>query len=163
MRFFVWIKREVLHVFPIFLFFLISFTLINLIERMLLERAGIAPFTLLQIFLAAAVIAKVILVIDHLPLISFFPNKPLIGPIFWKSLLYWTILLAVRAAIRFAPFLMESERLSYEWNDYIQKTDWGLFYTIQGYYLFLFFIYVTLRELTLAIGPLKMRKLLFGF
>lgn len=163
MRLFRWIKNEFLHVFPVFLFFLISFTLINLIERMLLERAGIAPFTLIQIFLAAAVIAKVILVIDHLPLISLFSSKPLIRPIIWKTLFYWIILLAVRSAIRFTPFLMESQRLSREWNDFIQKTDWGLFFTIQGYYLFLFFLYVALRELTLAIGPLKMRKLFFGF
>lgn len=158
-----WFKREFNRVFPVFLFFLIAFTLINLTERLLLERAGIAPFTLLQIALAAGVIAKVLLVIDHLPFIDLFPKQPLICNILWKTIFYWAILFLVRLCIRFVPFLREDDGFHREWADFVQKVDWGLFSTIQGYYLMLFFIFVTARELAFALGPLKLRKLFFGF
>lgn len=75
MRLWLTIKREFLHVLPIFLFFLVSFTLINWTESFLFRRSGITPFGFLEVAIAAALIAKIVLVVDHLPLTHLFRKK----------------------------------------------------------------------------------------
>lgn len=157
-----WIKDQFLHVFPVFVFFLIMFSIINATEMFLFKRAGMTTFSFLYIAVTAAVIAKVILVIDNLPLVNLFPNKPLIFTTLWKTGIYWAINLCVRLAIRFTPFLFSGEGFPSQLNTFSKQMDWPLFKAIQVWYLMLFFLFVVSRELILAIGPVKVRKLFFG-
>lgn len=157
-----WIKREFFHVFPIFLFFLITFNLINITEEELFRKAGMSPFTFIDILVAAGLIAKILMVIDHLPWIDLFPHKPLLYNIAWKTSIYWVILFCVRFSIRLFPFLLQGESLKIEWENFITQMDWRLFASIQAWYLMLFFLFVTGRELAHAIGPAKMRRLFLG-
>lgn len=78
MALFRWIKQEILHVIPVFLYFFIFFTLINWIETFLFEANGMSPFRFYEVVIAAALIAKIVLVVDHLPWINWFKNRPLI-------------------------------------------------------------------------------------
>ena len=163
MRIWSFVKREFLHVVPIFLFFLVFFTLINWTEAFLFKRSGITPFGFLEVAIAAALIAKIVLVVDHLPLIQLFRTKPLAYNIVWKTAIYWVLLLIVRLAIRFVPYLFEVDGgFREDWEIFIEHVNWNLFTSIQVYYLMLLFIFVTFQELTYKIGPAKMRKLFFG-
>jgi hypothetical protein len=96
MRIFLWVKREILHVVPVFIFFAIAFTVIDLNERFLFQRAGMPAISFLEVILAAGVVAKVFLVIDHFRLVDLFKDKPLIHNVLWKTFFYWLILMAVR-------------------------------------------------------------------
>lgn len=156
MRYLVWIKKEFLHVLPIFLFFLIFFCVINRMERFFFVRAGLAPISFTQIVVAAALVAKVFLVIDHMPFSDLFPNKPLIYNIIWKTILYCFIIFIVRFSIQYVSFLLEGD------GKFTSNFDWRLFITIQNYYLLVLFLFVTSREFALAIGPQKVWQLLFG-
>ncbi|MES2273558.1 MAG: hypothetical protein V4487_05165 [Chlamydiota bacterium] len=162
-KFYLWTKREFLHILPVFIFFLISFNIINMTEIFLFKKAGITPFTFLHILIAAGLIAKVILVIDHLPFTNLFRNKPLIYNSLWKTLIYWLITLAVRFCMLLFPFLFERETFSMEFHNFVSQINWRLFTSIQTWYLLLFFLFVTVRELTEVIGPAKMRKIFFGW
>ena len=163
MRWILWLKREFLHILPIFLFFLISFTLINWIQAYLFERVGVTPFKFLEVAIAAALIAKIVLVADHLPIIHLFRKQPLIYGIFWKTGFYWILLLIVRLAVRFVPFLFDSGTSFQNAVDrFIAISNWNLFISIQLYYLMLLFIFVTFEELAFKIGTRKMRRLFFG-
>jgi len=162
-RFYEWSKREALRIFPAFLFFFVSFNVLNLAESYLLLGVGITPFSFLDVTLAAAVIAKVLLVVDHLPWVNLFPKKPLIYNTVWKTIIYWGITLVVRLCIRFSSYVGGSQTLSADYHQFMQGTNWHFFATIQTFYLLLFFIFVTSRELTYLIGPKKMRKIFFGF
>jgi hypothetical protein len=148
-----WIKKEFLHVFPAFIFFYISFNLINITEGFMFKKAGIGSFSFMTIFVAAAVVAKVLIVIDHLPFISLFPNKPLIYSVVWKTLLYGAATFCIRAAIRLFPFIWGQESID---------IDWKLFMAVQAWYVILFFVFVTFREFAMAIGPVKVRRIFFG-
>jgi len=157
-----WIKKEFLHILPVFLFFLISFNIINLTERIMLEQVGYQPFSFWEVFLAAALVAKILLILDHLPIVDLFPLRPLIYNVIWKTILYWTITLFVRLAIRLVPFLFQEESLRQGITAFLFQMNWNMFLGIGSYYFMLFFLYVTAHELTLALGPMKMRKLFFG-
>jgi hypothetical protein len=163
MKIFLWIKREILHVLPIFLFFLFFFTLINWMETYLFEGSGIRAFRFLEVVLAAALIAKIVLVLDHLPFIDRFRKHPLAYGIIWKTFMYWVVLLLVRLLIRFAPFFWSStHHLEWDIIEFFQRVRWNVFFSIQGYYLMLLFIFVTFQELAYKIGIKKMRALFFG-
>lgn len=139
------------------------FTLINWTEAFLFKRDGITPFGFLEVAIAAALIAKIVLIVDHLPLIRLFRTKPLAYGIIWKTTLYWVLLLIVRLAIRFVPYLFGSDDgFRDDLSLFIEHLDWNLFTSIQIYYLMLLFIFVTFQELTYKIGPAKMRRLFFG-
>jgi hypothetical protein len=163
MRLLKWIKKEIFHILPIFFFFLLFFTLINWIEALLFETAGVTPYRFLEVAIAAALIAKIVLVVDHLNFIDRFKNKPLVYGIFWKTTVYWVMLLIIRLLIRFVPFLLGAPTsFSNDFHQFATHVHWNVFISIQAYYLMLLFIFVTFHELELKIGPAKMRQLFFG-
>ena len=159
----VWIKKAALHVLPIFLFFLVFFTLINWVEAFLFEYAGFTPFRFIEVVIAAALIAKIVLIVDHLPIIHLFRSRPLAYVIFWKTCLYWILLLMVRFLIRLTPFFfLDGNSFRIDFAEFILAVNWHLFLSIQVFYLMLLFIFVTFQELTVKIGSKKMRQLFFG-
>ncbi len=163
MRALLWMKKELYHILPIFFFFLVSFTLINWIEAFLFERIGVTPFRFLEIAIAAALIAKIVLIVDHIPIIQLFRKRPLIYIIFWKTAVYWILLLLVRFCIQFTPFLFGQEGTFQEDLDrFFDQVNWNLFISVQAYYLMLLFIFVTFQELAFKIGTARMRRLFFG-
>ena len=163
MGFLNWLKREVVHVLPVFLFFLIFFTLINWIESYLFKHMGVTPFRFAQVALAAALIAKVVLVADKLTVLNLFRKKPLAFGIVWKTMLYWLFLLVVRFVIRMAPYLtIHGMSFHLDGDQFFTQVNWNLFISIQAYYLMLLFIFITFQELATQIGPEKMRRMFFG-
>lgn len=157
-----WLRKEFFHILPVFLFFLIMFNVINTTERFLFEKAGLTPFTFLNVLVAAALVAKIVLVIDHLPATNLPKHKPLIYNIIWKTIVYTLITLVVRLAIQLTPYLFSGRDLRVDYQLFSAAMNWRLFTAIQIWYLMLFFLFVTARELTEVIGYLKMRKIFFG-
>ena len=61
------------------------------IRILMLEGTGLSPYSSASIALTALVLGKAVLLADMLPLISCFPNKPLIDNIAWKTVIYLLI------------------------------------------------------------------------
>jgi hypothetical protein len=157
------IRREFLHIFPIFLFFFIFFLSINWIETLLFEQVGISPFRFIEVFLAAVMIAKVVLIVDHLPITQRFRSRPLIYGIVWKTSLYWILLCVIRIGIRYVPFLFHDDGdFKESLSHFLHAVHWNLLISIQIYYLMLLFIFVTFQEAAAKIGYQKLRHLFFG-
>ena len=151
-----WLKRELPRIIPVFLFFLIFFTVINWTETYLFEQAGITPFKFAEIAVSALLIAKIVLVANLLPFIALFQKKPLIYSILWKTFIYWTLLILVRIGIRIIS----------DWgitHADLHAMHWNLFISIQAFYFLLLFVFVSFQELAFKIGPAKMRLIFFGF
>lgn len=156
-------QREFWRVLPLFLFFLICFTLINWIETYLLEQAGLRPYRFIEILVAAGLIAKIVIVVNHLNITHLFQYRPLIYGVVWKTVVYWTLLLIVRLCVHFAPFLFGgSWKISEDLQAFLQASNWQLFISIQVYYLMLLFIFVTFQELADKIGHKQIKKIFFG-
>ena len=157
------IKKEIVHVLPVFFFFLIFFTLINWIETLLFDQVGMEGFKFYQVLLAAALIAKIVLVIDHMSWIDRYKNTPLAISITWKTLFYWLILFFVRLMIKFVPvFWDNSQNLQADLLQSFSSVQWNLFLSVQAYYLMLLFIFVAFKELVSKIGKKKAKELFFG-
>jgi hypothetical protein len=157
------IKREFLHVLPVFIFFLFFFTLINWTETYLFENTGIKGFSFSEVALAAALIAKIVLVLDHWRWINRYKKYPLAVAILWKTFLYWIILFVVRLAIKFIPSVwLNDGRFETDIQQFFVSVNWNIFFSVQMYYLMLLFIYVTFVELVNKIGRKKVIELFFG-
>ncbi len=153
-----------IHAGIVFLFFAICFTLINWFDLFLFSKRGLTRFNTIEIIFAAALIAKIVIVADHFSFMTLFQKKPLLCPIFWKTTIYWILLLIVRLGVRFVPILIKLHGNFHEsYITTLEIIDWNLFISIQGYYLFLLFIFVTFQELAYKIGPKVIRKLFLGF
>jgi len=156
-----WLKREIYRVFPAFLFFWGAFCLINFTQGLLLHSKGIAPYGFWQVFFAAAVVAKVIIVIDHLPFIEPFSKKPLIFNIVWKTVLYTAASYFVRVLFRMIPFVFETGSISEGYHQFIKAIHPTEFNAIQIWYAILFFGFVLSREFIKIIGLKRTYQILF--
>lgn len=145
-RFTSWIQVQFWHIFPAFLFFWISFNSINLTEGLMQEKGAFGLYDWLTVFFAAAVVAKVLIFIDNLPFIDLFQKKPLIFNVLWKTTLYGSGSLIFRLILR---------------QFHTTVLDWPAFWAIQLWYVMLFFIFVTFRDLIFIIGPKKVHALFF--
>jgi hypothetical protein len=157
-----WAKREFLHVLPAFIFFLAAFSLICFTERSLLKRGGV-QFSYWTIFIAAALVAKIVLVLDHLRFMKLFERKPLIWNVIWKTVVYAIAVFLLRFSIRLAPFLADRESWGAEFTQFLDTVDWAVFWAVQSWYYTLFFVFNLSREFVLVIGPEKTRRIFFGW
>jgi hypothetical protein len=158
-----WVCKELLKFVPVFIFFLIFFTLINWTESFLFKKAGITPFGFVEIALAAALIAKVIFFLDYTPFVRFFEKRPLIYNILWRTALYWISLLTIRILIRFIPFVLGAKNgFDRDVQLFMEKIDWRLFFSIQVDYLMLLFIFDVFKGLSEKIGYAEMRRIFLG-
>jgi hypothetical protein len=156
------LRSELGRVLPIFFFFLVSFSVINWVEAFLFERIGVTPFRLTEVAIAAALIAKIVMVADHLPFVHRYQRYPLAYGILWKTGCYWVLLLLVRLVIRFVPMIARGESVREEMTRFLSAVNWNLFISVQIYYLMLLFIFMTFHELKRKIGDRKMKELFFG-
>lgn len=120
------------------------------------------PFSLLNIAIAAALVAKIFLLIDHTSLDAPVRKKPLVYVVLWKTILYWVITLIVRLSIRAWPYLFIKKGIAAEFREFFDQIDWHLFIAVQTWYLVLLFLYVVSRELSHVIGREKLRRIFFG-
>lgn len=157
------IRTEFWHILPLFLFFLVCFTIINWVETYLFEQIGIRPFRFVEIVVAAGLIAKIVIVADHLRIIHLFKHHPLVYEIVWKTFVYWSLLFLIRLIIRLVPFFFhDGEGLLIDYHNFLKTVNWRLFISIQVYYLMLLFIFLTFQGLTDRIGRKEMKQLFFG-
>jgi hypothetical protein len=163
MKLFLWMKKEFFHILPVFIFFFIAFNIISSTERLVLERAGIAPISFWEVTIAAALVAKVFLVIDHLSLERMFPRRrPLIFRVAGKALLYCVITLVVRRLLQFTHYLWTGQGLAAAWSAFLAHIDWALLPIVETWYFLLFLLFIAARELTAIIGYARMRQIFFG-
>ncbi len=159
---YVWLKNEFKNVLPVFLYFFIFFTLISWIETYLFEEVGLTPFRFVQVLVAAALVAKIFVVVDHLSFAHLLRMRPLIYGILWKGARYWTLLLIISFAIRYFPYLFHGQgHFRGDLQRFFNGVNWHLFISIQVYYLMLIFNFVTFREVIFKIGRGKVKELFF--
>ncbi len=158
----IWFRDEILHLIPALIFFFIAFNVINWTEVLLLKKMQVSLFSFASILIGAGIVAKVIVVADHLPIINAFPGKPLIYNVLWKSCVYGLISLFIRYLIVLYPFVPGTGTLAEAYRDFWEAMDWTRFWAIQIWFFLLFFVYVSFRELVQAGGSDKVRKLFLG-
>ena len=143
-------------------FFFITFQLIAYTRDLYLEMHGIHVTNVVAAAIGALVVAKVVVVADHLPFMNLFPNKPLIYNIVWKTSIYILATLVVRYVENIFPFVMETRDFVLANHQLLEAIIWPRFWATQIWLSVLFFIYVALRELVTVLGREEVSRMFFG-
>jgi hypothetical protein len=156
------LKHEFVAVIPPTVFFFIAFHLIAFTRALMLQVYGIPSSTFLTVTILAFLIAKVVLIVDHVPFVNRFPEKPLIYNVLWKTAIYQVAALLVRYVEHLVPFVREHGDLALANRYLLDTVVWSQFWFVQIWLLVLFFLYCTMRELIRVLGREHVRAIFFG-
>lgn len=157
-----WFKDQFFHILPAILFFFLAFNLINMTEALMLQQERLTYGNMPLILVGAAIVAKVIVVIDNFPIIGRLPRRSLIVNIMWKSFLYGSTALVIRFVTKAFPYLINSTDLRADYILFITGVDWTRFWAIQIWFYALFFVFDFFRDLAHAVGMEKVKNILLS-
>ena len=156
------LKAEFLGVIPTALFFFISFQLLAITRSLILQQYGVQVSTFVAATVAALVVAKVVMVVDLLPFVNRFPDKPIVYNIVWKTTIYLLAALLVRYVEHHVPFIGKYGNIAIANRHLIDEVIWPHFLIVQLWLLVLFLMYCTLREFVRVLGRERIRAIFFG-
>ena len=156
------LKHEFLEIIPPTVFFFIAFTLIIATKTLILQEYNIHASGFGMALIGGLLVGKVVLIVDTLPFVNKFPNKPLIYNVVWKSLIYFIAAMIVRYLEHLSHFLLQHESFVQAHHHLMAEVVWPHFWLIQMWLAVLFFVYCSLRELVRAIGREKVRHMFIG-
>jgi hypothetical protein len=157
-----WLRKQLRHMLPPFLFFFVIFTLADITE-LLRSEEGLATYSRFFVIVCAAlVMSKVVLISDYLPCTYIFSKKPLIYNTVWKSFIYLLCTTAVRLLDHAVPLCFEAKSFGQIGMHIMEMFKKEQFWIVQMWLGLLLFIFVAYRELVSAVGEEKVKKLFFG-
>jgi hypothetical protein len=156
------IKQVFFEILPPTIFFFIAFSLILATKRLMLSEYGIPWTGFGEAVIGALLVAKVVLIVDKLPFVNKFPEKPLIYNTLWKSLIYFLAALFIHYLMQVIPLLVKHESLMEASRHLFDEIVWSRFWLIQMWLTVLFLIYCAMRELIRVVGRDKFIHMFFG-
>ncbi|MCC6428983.1 MAG: hypothetical protein IT435_19455 [Phycisphaerales bacterium] len=156
------LKHEARELVPVSLYFFISFQLLALTQQLMLESWGIKASSFAAATITALVVAKVVLIADHVPFLNRFPDKPLVYNIVWKTAIYF----AASFVLRYLEHLIHFWRKASDFDEanrrLLDEVVWPHFCGVQLWLLILLLVFCAARELARALGREKMVRMFFG-
>ncbi|MGD0279511.1 MAG: hypothetical protein ABSC11_09415 [Smithella sp.] len=156
------IKNNFFEILPPTIFFLIAFLLILFTKLMILSEYGISWTGLGAAVVGAMLVGKVVLMVDKLPFVNKFPDRPLIYNTLWKSFIYFLAALLVRYLMQVLPLLRRHENLVEVNRHLVNEVVWPHFWILQMWLAVLFLIFCAMRELIRVLGRDKFILMFFG-
>jgi len=156
------IKKDFFELLPPMIFFFVAFVLILTTKRMILSEYQISWTGFGTAVVGGILAGKVVLMVDKLPFVNRFPDRPLIYNTFWKSLLYFLAALVVCYLDQLVHFLRKHESLMEANRHLWAEVVWPHFWLLQMWLAVLFLIFCAMRELIGVIGKDKFIHLFFG-
>jgi hypothetical protein len=156
------IKEEILEMVPPTLFFFIALHLVALVRSLMVKGTGLPIMSSLSVTIGALVLGKSVLIADMLPIINRFPEKPLAYNIIWKTTIYVLVAAVVHYLENLVDFWRETGSLVAGNKELLAKIIWPHFLAIQIFLTVIILMYVTMSELTRALGTDKVKKMFFG-
>jgi hypothetical protein len=147
---------------PPTLYFICAFNLIVFTTNLLTRSYFLALTHFLTATTLALLVGKAVLVADKFRAIHRFQNAPLIKPILYKTLFYGFVVLLFRFVEKLVHFSVDSNGFRVAFNEAVEAFTWRRFAAIQIWLFTCFLLYVTATEVSKALGPGKLRQLIFG-
>ena len=162
MKLFNTLKHEFLKLLPPTVFFLVAFTLILATQRLIEREYGIPLMGFGMAIIGALLVAKVVLIVDMLPFVNKFPDRPLLYNTLWKTGIYFIAALLVRYMEHLIPLWMKQGDFIEAHRSLMEEVIWPHFWLVQMWLVVLFFIYCAMRELVRVIGREKVVQMFIG-
>ena len=155
------LKHEVRELIPVTVFFFGTFQLLALTEALMLEQFGIRVSAFLTATVMALVVAKVVLITDHFPLVNRFSDKPLSYSVAWKAAIYFIASLVVRYVEHLIHFWRQTGNFVEANHRLFEEIVWPHFWGVQLWLFILLLVYCTFRELVRALGREQVSVMFF--
>lgn len=155
------VRREVLHILPAFVFFLVMFNILVVTRALALKQYGITPHASAVAIIGALIVAKVILIADKIPFLNQYPGKPLIWNILLKTIAFTVIaflFLIIEELIRQAR---QDGGFSGAFASFGADIIWPIFWIRFMWLAILLLFYCAAVELFRVIGPRKAFEIFF--
>ena len=156
------IKNDFFEILPPTIFFLIAFLLILFTKLMILSEYGISWTGFGAAVVGAILVGKVVLMVDKLPFVNKFPDRPLVYNTLWKSLIYFLVALIVRYLMHVVPLIKKHESFMEANRHLAAEVVWPHFWLLQMWLAVLFLIFCAMRELIRVIGKDKVSHMFFS-
>lgn len=156
------LKQEFIGVIPAAVFFFIAFQLLAFTRSLILQQYGVQISTFVAATVGALIVAKVVMVVDLLPFVNRFPDKPAIYNVIWKTAIYMIAAFAVRYIEHLIHFVREYGDVAVANSRLLEEVIWPHFWLVQIWLFVLFFMYCVLKELNRVLGRERVRSLFFG-
>ena len=155
------LRDEVVALLWPFAFFFVCFNALALTVALLSPRHDFSLLAHGGATVGALVVAKAVLVADHLPLVNRYPDRPLIWNVVWKTLLYALVAVVFRALERLLAAATNEAGFDAGLAEVVQALDWQRLLAVQMWLVILFFVYTAAREVFRVIGLERTRAMFF--
>jgi len=155
-----WIRHELVSAVPAAVYFFVAFQIIAFADALLLEDYGIDVPTFALATVAALVAAKVVLIVDAMPLANRFAQAPLVCAIAWKSLLFIAVVAAFKYLEHLLPLLHQHRGFVAAHQGLWEEIEWPRLAAATIWLVVLFSVFAAVRELSRVLGTGRLRQLL---
>jgi len=159
---FPFIKKEIKETLPVVIFFFVMFHLVAITQALLLKDYGITTEGAAVATAFALIIAKVILIVDKLPLMRVFEHRPAIYTIAWKTFIFGVITLLFRFIEETIPVAFKYRSIRAATVHFFQDLSWSHFWAIQLWLTVSLALFCTAAELIDECGAARVKKRLLG-
>lgn len=156
------VRHEIGKILPPLIFFFVAFQLIAFTRFLALQEYGLTVSAFVTATVGALIMAKVIHVADLMPGLNRFTGRPLIWNVLWKAPIYALGAFVVSYAEHLYHFLRRHDGLAEALRHMLDEVVWAHFWAVQIWLAALLLMYCSMRELSLALGPGRLRQMFFG-
>ncbi len=146
---------------PPTLYFICAFNLIVFTTNLLTRSYVLALTNFLTATTLALLVGKAVLVADKFRAIHRFQHAPLIKPILYKTIFYGLVVMLFRLIEQLLHFAFSADGFTAALRQAEAAFTWHRFAAIQIWLFTCFLIYVTAAEVSKALGPGKLKQLMF--
>lgn len=157
-----WLHKKLREFLGAAVFFAVAFSLIVMANRLLIKGSDIEAGSFIRAFVGGLIVAKVLVTVDLLPFVDAFPGKPLVYNIIWKTPIYVVASLLFQYVEPFFTSLFAGASVTLAHHDALHAFAQPRFWAVQIWLTLLLVIFVSMHELSRALGKDKMRLLFFG-
>ena len=147
---------------PPTIYFFCAFNVIVVTTNLLTRSYWFALTNFLTATALALIVGKAVLVADKFRTIDRFRGAPLIKPILYKTVFYCLVVSLFRVVEQLIHFSFDSDGFRIAFREALEAFTWHRFMAIQIWLFTCFLLYVTATELSAALGPGKLKQMLFG-
>lgn len=156
------IKHELAAMLPPFVFFLIGFNLIALTLHLVLQPYGVSFEGVTKATVGALIIAKVVLIVDHLPFASAFSGRPLVRPVLFRSVVYTLFTMLLHVLEEVIRAWVKTGGLAAGFDAWTTALVWQHLLFVLIWVFALFLAFVTFDEIRKAFGLPRLPQMLWS-
>lgn len=157
-----WLWHELVSAAPAAAYFFAAFQLVAFTDALLLEDYGIHVPTFMVATVAALIAAKVVLILDLMPLANRFSGQPLAVSIAWKTMLFLLVIGLFKYLEHLVPLLHRHRDLAAAHHALVDALQWPRVLALGIWFSVLFSVFAAVRELGRVFGRSALVALFFG-